>query len=279
MWRDLKINYDVMHELELSFFEYALLDYVYKTQTHPIHNINGWCDKKNSSIARFLRVRRETVSRTSTKLERRGLMEKKKNGQKRTTPKWFNKTYELKTKINEGVTLSHRKCDKKSQQGVIKSHTSNFKCDKKSQQGVTFDHNTIISNYPLIEDIYIPKNEKGNSNKNTSKNKNKLLHIEAAEKMIEFLKNNPDQKEAILNLARWKGTEKSLEADINNHFSHPNYSTPFNLKKAINNPADYMATVQHWLRMAAERKGPNKKQASKSISDKYDRYIQQQNEK
>jgi hypothetical protein len=80
--------------LGISVLEYCVLDYIYKTQTHPEYGVNGWTKTGCHKIADFLGVSSGTVKGIFDRMDSDGFLERMGNDLKRSTAKFYSIAYE-----------------------------------------------------------------------------------------------------------------------------------------------------------------------------------------
>jgi hypothetical protein len=118
---------NVLHEprkaLGISVLEYCVLDYIYKTQTHPIYGKNGWTNAGCHRVAAFFDLSSGTVKKLFDRMDNAGLLERVANDMKRATEKFYSIAYESDVqKVNEY-------CSKSEQQGVQKVNSNRSKSE------------------------------------------------------------------------------------------------------------------------------------------------------
>jgi uncharacterized phage protein (TIGR02220 family) len=95
--------------LGISVLEYCVLDYVYKTQTHPEYGVNGWAKTGCHKIADFLGVSSGTVKGIFDRMDMAGLLERMGDDLKRVTAKFYSIAYEQDVqKLNRGCSETER---------------------------------------------------------------------------------------------------------------------------------------------------------------------------
>lgn len=97
---------NVLHEprkaLGISVLEYCVLDYIYKTQTHPIYGKNGWTNAGCHRVAAFFDLSSGTVKKLFDRMDEAGLLERVANDMKRATEKFYSIAYESDVqKVND----------------------------------------------------------------------------------------------------------------------------------------------------------------------------------
>ena len=98
MWIESTIIHPNRIEMGLTNNEYALLDYVYKTQVHPDYGgkCGGWCLTALSKIGDWFFMSKSSLSTLFKKMEKLGFMEIKPSGRgRKTTEKWYRHAYKL----------------------------------------------------------------------------------------------------------------------------------------------------------------------------------------
>lgn len=97
---------NVLHEprkaLGISVLEYCVLDYIYKTQTHPTYGKNGWTNAGCHRVAAFFDLSSGTVKKLFDRMDEAGLLERVANDMKRATEKFYSIAYESDVqKVND----------------------------------------------------------------------------------------------------------------------------------------------------------------------------------
>lgn len=95
-WSFTHIDHEVRKRLNISFNEYAYLDYIYKTQRHEEYGVNGWCITGNEKIAQFLGLSKGAIVGIGQRMEKKGLLVKSSGGRKKATKRWSSDAYEQK---------------------------------------------------------------------------------------------------------------------------------------------------------------------------------------
>lgn len=119
---------NVLHEprkaLGISVLEYCVLDYIYKTQTHPIYGKNGWTNAGCHRVAAFFDLSSGTVKKLFDRMDKAGLLERVANDMKRATKKFYSIAYESDVqKVNDYRLQSE-------QQGVQKVNSNRSKSEQ-----------------------------------------------------------------------------------------------------------------------------------------------------
>lgn len=107
-WISTTINHGPRKELGLSCDEFALLDLIFKTQTHPSYSDNGWCTHSYAVLADVLGIGKGGVFKMVERLTDAELLEVNAANpkQKRATHKFYSIAYVQK--VNEERSLSER---------------------------------------------------------------------------------------------------------------------------------------------------------------------------
>lgn len=118
---------NVLHEprkaLGISVLEYCVLDYIYKTQTHPIYGKNGWTNAGCHRVAAFFDLSSGTVKKLFDRMDEAGLLERVADDMKRATEKFYLIAYESDVqKVNDYRLQSE-------QQGVQKVNSNRSKSE------------------------------------------------------------------------------------------------------------------------------------------------------
>jgi hypothetical protein len=119
---------NVLHEprkaLGISVLEYCVLDYIYKTQTHPTYGKNGWTNAGCHRVAAFFDLSSGTVKKLFDRMDNAGLLERVANDMKRATEKFYSIAYESDVqKVNDYRSKSE-------QQGVQKVNSNRSKSEQ-----------------------------------------------------------------------------------------------------------------------------------------------------
>ena len=130
------LQYEVLHELEISIAEYFMLDMV--------HHLSGsgkyWCNKKLESIALDMRLTKRGVTEMRNRLIERKLLIKGASNRLKT-PEKVNKVYYLDESPAKKRTLSSQK-----QQKVLPKRTlSVAKTPVESYRRLTLDNREVKS--------------------------------------------------------------------------------------------------------------------------------------
>jgi len=108
-WIYTNILHNPRKALGISVLEYCVLDYVYKTQTHPEYGVNGWTKTGCHKIADFLGVSSGTVKGIFDRMDAVGLLERMGDDLKRATAKFYSIAYEQDVqKLNRGCSETER---------------------------------------------------------------------------------------------------------------------------------------------------------------------------
>ena len=108
-WIYTNILHNPRKVLGISVLEYCVLDYVYKTQTHPEYGVNGWTKTGCHKIADFLGVSSGTVKGIFDRMDAVGLLERMGDDLKRATTKFYSIAYEQDVqKLNGGCSVSEQ---------------------------------------------------------------------------------------------------------------------------------------------------------------------------
>lgn len=108
-WIYTNILHNPRKVLGISVLEYCVLDYIYKTQTHPEYGVNGWTKTGCHKIADFLGVSSGTVKGIFDRMDAAGLLERMGDDLKRATAKFYSIAYETDVqKLNDGCSETER---------------------------------------------------------------------------------------------------------------------------------------------------------------------------
>lgn len=102
-WTYTNIQHGPRLEIGVSLNEYCVLDIYYKSQSSPIHSVDGWSQNTYAEISEFLGLSKGAVHKIVDRCVSRGLMEVNPANpkQKRTTEDWYLRAYERVQKVNE----------------------------------------------------------------------------------------------------------------------------------------------------------------------------------
>lgn len=94
-WKYTNIHHSFRKQAGISLNEYALLDVIYKQQTHPETTCDGWANVSYSEISDFLGISKGAISGIIERCASIGLLEinNKSNRLKKTTPLWYKNAY------------------------------------------------------------------------------------------------------------------------------------------------------------------------------------------
>ena len=152
-WIYTNILHNPRKVLGISVLEYCVLDYVYKTQTHPEYGVNGWTKTGCHKIADFLGVSSGTVKGIFDRMDTAGLLERMGDDLKRATAKFYSIAYEQDVqKLNEG-------CSKTEQVGVQKLNGKRLETEhykKKEKESLNKIEKKVVelhSTVTLIDEV------------------------------------------------------------------------------------------------------------------------------
>jgi len=143
---------NVLHEprkaLGISVLEYCVLDYIYKTQTHPIYGKNGWTNAGCHRVAAFFDLSSGTVKKLFDRMDNAGLLERVANDMKRATEKFYSIAYESDVqKVNDYRSKSE-------QQGVQKVNSNRLESEhynKKNETKIKVKESTHIQIHDQVD--------------------------------------------------------------------------------------------------------------------------------
>lgn len=143
---------NVLHEprkaLGISVLEYCVLDYIYKTQTHPIYGKNGWTNAGCHRVAAFFDLSSGTVKKLFDRMDNAGLLERVANDMKRATEKFYSIAYESDVqKVNEYRSKSE-------QLGVQKVNSNRLESEhynKKNETKIKVKESTPIQIHDQVD--------------------------------------------------------------------------------------------------------------------------------
>jgi hypothetical protein len=97
----------------LNMNEYALMDIIYRNQTHPEYSNDGWCDKSTSELGEWIGISKGGIHQILVKMEKCGYLEiDPSNTKKRkTTEYWYQNAYR---KLNTSENINTLNTDKKA---------------------------------------------------------------------------------------------------------------------------------------------------------------------
>lgn len=125
------LEYQVLHDLDISISEYFLLDMIYRLSRM------GWCNKKLENIAYDMKITKLGVTKMRNRLIDRGYLQKGIGNRLRTSEK-VNKVYLLDEDELGKNKLSYEKVNKvypKSKQSIAKTPVENNKRITKNSEG------------------------------------------------------------------------------------------------------------------------------------------------
>lgn len=128
------LQYDVLHELEISIPEYWYLDMVFQLSRF------GWCNKKLDNVAEDMRMSKRGVMKLRDRLIEKELLLKGVGNRVRTSEK-VNKVY-FSDKVYKKSEQSSKKVNKvhsKSEQSIAKTSVENNKRLTKSRLNSLLD--------------------------------------------------------------------------------------------------------------------------------------------
>lgn len=129
---------NVLHEprkaLGISVLEYCVLDYIYKTQTHPIYGKNGWTNAGCHRVAAFFDLSSGTVKKLFDRMDEAGLLERVANDMKRVTEKFYSIAYESDVQKVNDYRLQIE------QQGVQKVNSDRSKSEQYNKRNVNTEY-------------------------------------------------------------------------------------------------------------------------------------------
>lgn len=128
------LQYEVLHELEISISEYWYLDMVFQLSRF------GWCNKKLENIATDMRMSRRGVITMRDRLIEKGLITKGVGNRVRTSDK-VNKVYFSENDYKKSAQSSKKvhKVHSKSAQSVSKTSVENNKRITKNRDSKELD--------------------------------------------------------------------------------------------------------------------------------------------
>ena len=143
---------NVLHEprkaLGISVLEYCVLDYIYKTQTHPIYGKNGWTNAGCHRVAAFFDLSSGTVKKLFDRMDNAGLLERVANDMKRATEKFYSIAYESDVqKVNDYRSKSE-------QLGVQKVNSDRLESEhynKKNETKIKVKENTPVQIHDQVD--------------------------------------------------------------------------------------------------------------------------------
>jgi hypothetical protein len=100
VWNYSTINHGPRIALGLSLNEYAVFDYIYKTQTSPKYGNGGWCKTSLRKIESLLGLGKSTIERAIEKGKEEKLIITD-GRKKKTTARWYENAYEWSGQIKE----------------------------------------------------------------------------------------------------------------------------------------------------------------------------------
>jgi len=127
------LQYDVLHDLEISIPEYWYLDMVFQLSRF------GWCNKKLENIAKDMRMSRRGVIGIRDRLIKKGLIIKGVGNRVKTSEK-VQKVYFLEQEYKKSAVYSRKvqKVHSKSAENVSKTPVENNKRITKNKESKDF---------------------------------------------------------------------------------------------------------------------------------------------
>lgn len=118
-WKTSTIDHDARIRMGLSMNDYVLLDYIYRTQTHPDYGgkIGGWCETTLDTMSEFFGISKGGLSGIIKKLSSDGFIELLGN-KRRTTGKWFSQYRTDVQKVNS-CSESEQSCSESEQDTLV----------------------------------------------------------------------------------------------------------------------------------------------------------------
>lgn len=94
-WKFTNIQHGPRKALSLSMLEYAYLDLVYQSQTHPSYTKDGWADTSHRQLSDFLGISVGTSFGIAERMATRGFLEINPGDPqlKRATAQWYDNAY------------------------------------------------------------------------------------------------------------------------------------------------------------------------------------------
>lgn len=95
-WSFTTIKHAGRIKLDLSLNEYCVLDYIYRTQTHPRYGKDGWCQTGLRTMSKFLGLGLATLSDIQKRMIEKELLDVREEPAKvfrKTTPKFYDIAY------------------------------------------------------------------------------------------------------------------------------------------------------------------------------------------
>lgn len=129
-WKFTHVHHAFRRQAGISLNEYAVLDIIYKTQTHPsTKTVDGWADCTYLEIADFLGLSKGAVHQIVVRMESFGLLEVNPAHpkQKRTTVTWYENAYR---DDDEGMENAAEKVKVQKMNAVPKVQKMNGKVQK-----------------------------------------------------------------------------------------------------------------------------------------------------
>lgn len=116
-WKFTTIHHATRIQMGITLNEYAIYDIIYRSQTHPDFNKNGWAENSYRELSVFLGMTKGTVHGIIDRGVELGFLEVNPANprQKKTTEQWYNKAYLEDSEVNGSEnerSENERKTDK-----------------------------------------------------------------------------------------------------------------------------------------------------------------------
>ena len=80
--------------LNLTLNEYCVLDYIFKTQTHPNYTKDGYCSTSIRKMVEYFGITKSNLSDMLIRLTKAGFLENNEDSTlRKVTPKFYNVAY------------------------------------------------------------------------------------------------------------------------------------------------------------------------------------------
>ena len=93
-WSFTIIKHQARMTLNLTLNEYCVLDYIFKTQTHPNYTVNGYCSTSIRKMVEYFGITKSNLSDMLIRLTKAGFLENNEDSTlRKVTPKFYDIAY------------------------------------------------------------------------------------------------------------------------------------------------------------------------------------------
>jgi hypothetical protein len=155
MWKYTTIVHAVRAELEITCFEYCILDYVYHRSTYPKAPVAGWCTDTRQAIADALGISKRWVIKSITKLNEAGLLEISEQAAVRTSERWYTLAYGEPEEGEQSAPGGVNKVHREGERSAPSSINDNNKINKNEDEIERLPHINRANGFepPTVEDV------------------------------------------------------------------------------------------------------------------------------